>query len=65
VISLLLFVLNVILSVVVESAVAAFGFDDGLIIATLATITGILFAPLVEGVESLLERFGRDLQQDV
>jgi hypothetical protein len=65
VIALLLFVLNVILSVAVESAANAVGLSDRLVVATLGTTAGILFEPLVRSVETILERLEPDDKGEV
>jgi hypothetical protein len=55
-ISLLLFVLNVISSVVVDIAVGALGLNDRLIAATLGAIAGLLLEPLARYFRRTLER---------
>ena len=58
-IGLLLFVLNVIASVAVDSATNAFGLNDRLVAATLGALAGLLLEPLAKVLRALLERTTR------
>lgn len=55
-ISLLLFALNVISSVAVDTAVDALGLNDRLVAATLGAIAGLLLEPLARFFRRILER---------
>ena len=62
-IGLLLFTLNVITSVLVDTAADAFGLSDRLVAATLGAIAGLLLEPLARALRRLLERVGRPAQE--
>jgi hypothetical protein len=57
-ISLLLFALNVISSLLVDSVTHAFGLNDRLVAATLGALAGLLLEPLAKVLRRLLERAG-------
>jgi len=63
-ISLLLFALNVIASVLVDTAADAFGLSDRLVAATLGAIAGLLLEPVAKGLRRLLERAAPRLTEE-
>jgi hypothetical protein len=58
-ISLLLFALNVITSIAIDSATDAFGLSDRVVAATLGALAGLLLEPVARTLRHLLERLGR------
>lgn len=58
-VSLLLFALNIITSIAIDSATEAFGLSDRFVAATLGAIAGLLLEPVARTLRHLLERVAR------